>query len=136
MKKQLNELIEIANGYVVFSVEAGLPKTHNLIRGKTSAFKWSKNGTDINVYLADSGETWSVRFDKVEVTGYSKKISVPFDVTIKYLNELILDVRTHLYDYLLPNVAKCKLDVLKDKHKEIKRLERELRKLKGLVTTH
>ncbi len=136
MKKQINELAELGDAYATFGVEVLLPMSHTLVRGPNCNFDWKLDGKVISVYLASGGETWQVQFDKVEVVGYMKKINLPFDVTVKYLNELIEDVRGYLYDHLFPNVAKCKIGVLKDKHNKIRRLEGELRKLKGLVTQH
>ena len=135
MKKQIEKLIEIADGYAVFGTEVGLPMTHNTVRGEDDK-EWVQKGKKISIYLAESGSTWAVYFNGVNIIGYSKKVELPYNVTAQYLNKVIADVGPYLYDYLFPNVAKCKIGVLKEKHKEIKRLESELRKLKGLVTSH
>jgi len=134
MKEQIEKLIELANDYHTFAMEINLPMNHNYIRGgNQSNFEWVKEGKVINVYLANEGTTWQVQFDNVTIINYSKKIELPFDVTEKYLEEIYDDSCDYLHNYLLIDVAKIKLGLMKEKHKEIKKLEQKLKKLKGLI---
>jgi len=134
MKKQIEKLIELANDYHTFAMEVNLPMTHNHIRGgNQSDPDWGKEGKLINVYLANEGETWQVEFDKVKIINYLKDIQIPFDSTEESLEEKYSDAYDYLHNYLLVDVAKIKLGVMKEKHKEIKELERKLKKLKDLV---
>lgn len=133
MKTQIEKLIELAKDYHTFGVEVNLPMTHNHIRGGHQCPEWAKDGGLINVYLANGGETWQVEFGKVSVIGYMDRISIPFDSTGESLQKIYDDAYDYLHNYLLVDVLKIKLGVMKEKHKEIKRLERELKKLKGLV---
>jgi hypothetical protein len=134
MKKQIEKLIELAKDYQTFAMEVNLPMTHNHIRGgHQSNPEWRKEGKLINVYLASEGKTWQVEFDKVKIINYCKDIQMPFESTEESLEETYNDALDYLHNYLLVDVAKIKLGVMKEKHKEIKELERKLKKLKGLV---
>jgi len=134
MKKQIEKLIELAKDYHTFAIEVNLPMTHNHIRGgHQSNPEWRKEGKLINVYLASEGKTWQVEFDKVKIINYAKNIEIPFETTEELLEETYNDALDYLHNYLLVDVAKIKLGVMKEKHKEIKELERKLKKLKGLV---
>jgi hypothetical protein len=135
MKQQIEKLIELARDYHTFAMEVNLPMTHNRIRGglQQNPPAWAKEGKLINVYLSDEGRTWQVSFDKVEITNYTKRIGIPFEATEELLQETYNDAYDYLHNYLLVDVAKIKLGVMKEKHKEIKELERKLKKLKGLV---
>jgi hypothetical protein len=134
MKQQIEKLIELANDYHTFAMEVNLPMTHNHIRGGHQQNPaWAKEGKLINVYLSDEGRTWQVNFDKVEITNYAKRVGIPFGSTEESLEEIYNDAYDYLHNYLLVDVAKIKLGVMKEKHKEIKELERKLKKLKGLV---
>lgn len=134
MKHNIDKLIELAKDYHTFGVEVNLPMTHNHIRGgHATRPEWAKDGELINVYLADGGATWMVEFGGVSVTGYAKKISIPFDANEDLLQKIWDGAHDYLHNYLLIDVAKIKLGVMREKHKEIKRLERELKKLKGLL---
>jgi hypothetical protein len=134
MKKQIEKLIELAKDYHTFAMEVNLPMTHNHIRGgHQSNPEWRKEGKLINVYLASEGKTWQVEFDKVKIINYCKDIQMPFESTEESLEETYNDALDYLHNYLLVDVAKIKLGVMKEKHKEIKELERKLKKLKGLV---
>lgn len=134
MKEIIEKLIELAKDYHTFGVEVNLPMTHNHIRGgHSNKPEWTKDGDLINVYLANKGETWMVEFKEVTVVGYSKKVSISFDSTIESLQKTYDSAYDYLHNYLLVDVAKIKLGVMKEKHKEIKELERKLKKLKGLL---
>jgi hypothetical protein len=134
MKKQIEKLIELAKDYHTFAMEVNLPMTHNHIRGgHQSNPEWRKEGKLISVYLANEGTTWQVEFDKVKIINYAKNIEIPFETTEELLEETYNDALDYLHNYLLVDVAKIKLGVMKEKHKEIKELERKLKKLKGLV---
>ena len=111
-----------------------LPMTHNHIRGgHISSPEWVKEGKLINVYLANKGVTWMVEFQDVGITNYSKKVTLPYEVTEEYLESIYDDAYDYLHNYLLVDVAKIKLGTMKQKHKEIKELEQKLKKLKGLI---
>ena len=134
MKKQIEKLIELANDYHTFAMEVNLPMTHNHIRGgHQSNPDWGKEGKLINVYLANEGITWQVQFDKVVIVNYSNDIKIPFESTEESLQDTYNDAYDYLHNYLLVDVAKIKLGVMKEKHKKIKELEKQLKKLKGLV---
>jgi hypothetical protein len=134
MKTQIKKLIELANDYHTFAMEVNLPMTHNHIRGgHQSNPEWVKEGKLINVYLANEGMTWQVQFNNVSIVNYCKKLELPFDVTEEYLEEVYDDSYDYLHNYLLVEVTNVKLGVMKEKHKEIKELERKLKKLKGLI---
>ena len=134
MKKQIEKLIELAKDYQTVGVELNLPMTHNHIRGgHQGTTEWRKEGKLINVYLANEGSTWMVEFDTVSVVGYLGKISMAFDSTEESLQSIYDSAYDYLHNYLLVDVAKIKLKVMKEKQIEIKKLERELKKLKGLV---
>jgi hypothetical protein len=134
MKQQIEKLIELANDYHTFAMEVNLPMTHNHIRGgHQQKPEWAKEGKLINVYLANEGATWQVEFDKLKIINYCKDIQIPFASTEESLEETYSDAYDYLHNYLLVDVAKIKLGVMKEKHKEIKELERKLKKLKGLV---
>jgi hypothetical protein len=134
MKEQIKKLIELADAYATFGVEINLPMSFTVIRGTNAAnMDWCKrDGIKTTVYLSNRGDVWSVIFDNVEISGYNKRIMLPFDVTEEYLDGLYESAKSYLYDYLFPDVAKCKIATLKEKHNEIKALEDKLRKLKGL----
>jgi len=134
MKQQIEKLIELAKDYHTFAMEVNLPMRHNHIRGgHQDNPEWCKEGKLISVYLADEGITWQVQFNKVTIINYSKNIEMPFESTEESLEETYKDAYDYLHNYLLVEVAKIKLGVMKEKHKEIKKLERQLKKLKGLV---
>lgn len=134
MKTQIEKLIELAKDYHTFGIEVNLPMTHNHIRGgHQGRAEWAKDGGLINVYLANEGTTWMVEFGNVSIVGYMDRISIPFDSTEESLQKIYDDSYDYLHNYLLVDVAKIKLGVMKEKHKEIKRLEKELKKLKGLI---
>ena len=133
MKKQIEKLIELAKDYVVVGIEIGLPDTHNQIRGgHQEKTEFYKDGDLINIYFSNKAETWMVTFKDVEITGYSKSIRLPFNADAKYLDSVINSAKEYLHEHLLPNVAKCKIATLKERHLKIKELERELKKMKGL----
>jgi hypothetical protein len=134
MNKQIEKLIELAKDYHTFAMEVNLPMTHNHIRGgHQQNLEWRKEGKLISVYLANEGTTWQVEFDKVKIINYAKNIEIPFEITEELLEETYNDALDYLHNYLLVDVAKIKLGVMKEKHKEIKELERKLKKLKGLA---
>ena len=134
MKQIIEKLIELANDYHTFAMEVNLPMTHNHIRGghQTNP-EWSKQGSLINIYLAGEGRTWQVEFKDVKIINYLKSVSFPYDSTEDTLEAIYNDAQDYLHNYLLPDVAKVKLAVMKEKHKEIEKLEQQLKKLKGLV---
>jgi hypothetical protein len=134
MKTQIEKLIELAKDYHTFAMEVNLPMTHNHIRGGHQENpEWRKEGKLINVYLANEGTTWQVEFDKVKIINYLNGIQMPFESTEESLEQTYKDAHDYLHNYLLVDVVKIKLGVMKEKHKEIKELERQLKKLKGLV---
>jgi hypothetical protein len=134
MKQQIEKLIELARDYHTFAMEVNLPMTHTHIRGgHHQSPEWRKEGKLINVYLANEGTTWQVEFDEVKIINYAKDIQIPFESTEESLEETYSDAYDYLHNYLLVDVVKIKLGVMKEKHKEIKELERKLKKLKGLV---
>lgn len=133
MKKEIDDLIELAKSYVIFGIEVGLPDTHNNIRGgHQNVPGFWREGDLINVYFASSGDTWAVTFHDVIVTGYSGRIEIPFESNEEYLKSIHDSAKDYLDNYLLKEVAKVKIDLMKHKHSKIKDLERQLRKLKGL----
>ncbi len=134
MKNQIEKLIDLTKDYVVFGIEIGLPDTHNHIRGgHQSKPEFHTEGDKVNIYLSNKGETWQVEFKDVKIIGYSKKIEMPFNSTEESLEAVYESAKEYLHDHLLPNVAKCKIATLKERHVKIKEIERELRKLKALV---
>lgn len=134
MKNEINSLINLAKDYVVFGVEIGLPQTHNHIRGGHQCdLDFIKMGDLISIYLANNSETWSVTFKDVVIVGYSSAIQIPFDANEEYLRGVYDSAKKYLVDYLLKDVAKVKLSTMKARHNKIKQLERDLRKLKGLI---
>src|SRR3990167_11441040 len=133
MKKQIEQLVELAKDYVTFGVEANLPMSHNVVRGKQNKeFDWVQEGEKINVYLSNGGETWSITFGGITINGYADQIELPFDFTDELLENTFIDCQKYLMEYLFPIVAKVKIEVLRAKHNEIKSLERKIRTLKGL----
>lgn len=133
MKTQIEKLIELARDYHTFAMEVNLPMTHNHIRRGHQSPEWRKEGKLISVYLANEGTTWQVEFDEVKIINYAKNIEIPFESSEESLEETYKDAYDYLHNYLLVDVAKIKLGVMKEKHKEIKELEKKLKKLKGLV---
>lgn len=134
MKKQIENLIEIAKQYHKIGMALNLPMTHNHIRTKTGNFqslKCYKDGRKITIYLADKGKTWQAEFDKVTIVGYSERVQLPFDVTAKYLNELYEDAKDHLENHLKPHLEEFKVDLSSKKLEEIKRLEEQIEALKS-----
>lgn len=133
MKKQIDKLHELAKDYVVFGMEIGLPDTHNHIRGgHQDKPEFHKDGDLVNIYFSNKGETWQVQFKNVKIIGYSGMIELPLNADAKYLDSVYDSAKEYLHEHLLPNVAKCKIATLKERHVKIKEMERELRKLKGL----
>jgi hypothetical protein len=133
MKEQVEKLIELAKDYVVFGIEIGLPDTHNHIRGgHQEKPEFHKEGDLVSIYFSDKGETWSVTFKDVTIVGYSSKFEMPMNADVDYLSKVYNSAKDYLNEHLLPNVAKCKIATLKERHVKIKELERELRKMKGL----
>jgi len=134
MRKQIENLIELAKDYVIFGIELGLPDTHNNIRGgHQSKPEFHQEGDLINIYFAAKGETWQVIFKDVHVIGYLNSVQIPFNSTEESLKAVYDSAKEYLDNYLLPNIAKCKIATLKERHVKIKELERELRKIKGLI---
>jgi hypothetical protein len=135
MEQILKKLINLADNYVVIAQEMGFEKNnHTEVRGrqkKDNAY-WTE-GKRINIYFGSSYETWLIDFDNINVVGYAKKITIPFNSTIETLTELFNDVNDYFENYFSKNVQMFHIETLKEKHKKIKELENELRKLKNLV---
>lgn len=135
MKEQIEKLIELAKEYVVFGEEIMLPQNHTDIRDKDISSKNDAylDGSKITIYFNNNYSTWQVSFGKVKIIGYAKDVQIPFDCDSEMLEMEYNSAKDYLYNHLLPNVAKCKISSLKEKHKRIKELEAELRKLKSLT---
>jgi len=109
MKKQIENLIELAKDYVAFGIELGLPDTHNNIRGgHQSKPDFHQEGNLISIYFSNKGETWTVKFENIEITGYSQKIEIPFTSTPESLKAVCDSAKEYLDSYLLP-IAKRKI---------------------------
>ena len=109
MKKQIENLIELAKDYVVFGIQIGLPDTHNNIRGgHQSKPDFHQEGDLVSIYFSNKGETWTVRFENIEITGYSQKIEIPFTSTPESLKAVCDSAKEYLDSYLLP-IAKRKI---------------------------
>lgn len=134
MKTQIEKLIDLAKDYVVFGIEVGLPDTHNHLRGgHQDKPLFHQEGDLVSLYFSNKGETWQVQFKSVKIIGYTSNIEIPFDSTEDSLEAIYNSAKEYLDNHLLPNVAKCKISTMKERHFKIKEMERELRKLKGLV---
>lgn len=134
MKTEIEKLIELAKDYVVFGTEIGLPQTHNHIRGGYQEKpEFHKEGDLINIYFANNFDTWQVEFKNIKVIGYANEICIPLDADKEYLSEVHKSALDYLNNHLLPNVAKFKIATLKERHVEIKKLEKKLRQMKGLI---
>ncbi len=131
MKEQIKKLVELAKDYVIFGKEIKLPNTHNHIRGGHGNIGFHEEGDLINIYFADKRKTWSIGFDKVNVIGYTGTIEMPFDADEEYLKKVHDSARTYLENNLFPNVAKCKLSLLKGKQKKIDDLKKKIAKLEA-----
>lgn len=112
MKEEIDKIIDLAKQYVYFATVVGLPMTHNNIRGGHQSIPsfWTE-GDLINIYLSQDYKVWSVTFKDVEIVGYNKKISLPFDCTAEYLTERIEDAEKHL-QYLLEKLIMQKLKLI------------------------
>ena len=103
MKKQIENLIELAKDYVVFGIELGLPDTHNNIRGgHQSKPKFHQEGDLVSIYFAAKGETWNVTFKNIEITGYNQNVTIPFTSTPESLKAVYDSAKEYLDSYLLP----------------------------------
>jgi len=135
MEQILKKLINLADNYSVIAQEMGFEKNnHTEVRGrqkKDNAY-WTE-GKKINIYFGSSYEIWAIDFDNINVAGYAKNITIPFNSTIETLTELFNDVNDYFENYFSKNVQMFHIETLKEKHKKIKELENELRKLKNLV---
>lgn len=134
MKKQIENLIELAKEYHEMGMALNLPMSYNYVRSESLGFqslKCFKQGRKIVIYLADKGQTWQIEFDKVRIVGYSEEIQLPFGVSVKYLKEVYEDAKDHLENHLKPHLEEFKLDLSLEKLEEIKYLEEQIKKLKS-----
>ncbi len=134
MKEIIKKLVELAQDYVVFGIEIGLPDTHNHIRGGHQTLPdFHQDGDLVNIYFDRGGEVWMVEFNRVEISSFSYTIKFPYSETEEYLTSVYDSAKKYLHEYLLPNIAKCKISTMKERHTRIKKLEREIKTLKKLV---
>ena len=135
MEEIIKKLINLADNYSVIAQEMGFEKNkHTEVRGlnkKDNAY-WTE-GKKINIYFGSDYGTWSIDFYNVAVVGYSKQITLPYNSTVETLTELFNDVNDYFENFFSKNVQMFHIETLKEKHKKIKELENELRKLKNLV---
>lgn len=132
MRKQIDALFDLAKDYVVFGQEARLEQTHNTIRDeKIKEDSAYLAGEKMSIYFSNNYETSAVYFPKnVEVMLYCNQINIPIGISDELLDEIYKDAYDYLHNHLFPNVAKCKIETLKNKHAEIKALEAKLKALK------
>lgn len=133
MKKQIEKLIKLATAYYEFGMDVPLTMSqHNYVRGVTSLNLFGeKEGTEINIYLADKGETWMVEFDKFKISNFSRKIEMEYNVTEEYLKATYDSAYNYLHNYLLVNVDKFKSSEAELRLIKIKALEIEIARLKN-----
>jgi hypothetical protein len=116
MKQQIEKLIELANEYYEFAVDV---KLHELkdnihkIRGSRSDHDWCWNGLHTQIYINDGIETWSIQFGDINISDYSKKIELPYNVNETLLEKIHSDAMHYLYNHLLINKRKIKISVKK-----------------------
>ena len=80
MKARLQKLIELAKRYATETREAGFPLTHNHLRNETDDL------IRIVAYI-NTNNAWQVQFGNIAVVGWSKKIEIPWDVTLADLDK-------------------------------------------------
>lgn len=142
MKKQINQLIALAEQYARAGKEMELRFSHNYLRAPHKVFGESgvyntivEDKPKIRIYFSDSEEnykSWSLDYGEIEVTGFTEKIILPFDITVKQLKEAVTDL-----EEFLPSLNNLK-GRAEEKAKEIKlaeidRLEAQISKLKESV---
>jgi len=131
MKAQIDNLVTLANNYVKYAKEVGLPDTHNRLRDTYDDDQWGVGGPRINVYLADNGIVWAVEFGDVEISGYKKTIEIPFNATSDSLPAIFNDASHFLLNHLIPKKEKY-LELSKQVTSDrIASLEQELLTLKN-----
>jgi hypothetical protein len=116
MKQQIEKLIELANEYYEFAVDVKLHelKTHvHKIRGRHTDHDWTLDGLHTQIYINDGIETWSIQFGNVDISDYSKKIELPYNVDEALLEKIHSDAMHYLYNHLLINKRKIKISVKK-----------------------
>jgi len=145
MKKQINQLIAIAEQYVEtakileFNIDS-----HNHIRSNTSKpttlFSSEYNTVthdkpEIKLYFGGDWTTYSLDYgDKnnggIDVIGYKNTIELPFDVTAKKLDVIIKDLKEVLIP--LQKMESKAAEIAENKKKaEIESLEAKLKALKN-----
>ena len=127
MENAIKKLNELALDYVDYGIGVGLPDAHNTI---TDLHKMEGFDMRVNIYFSQSGSTWSIKMNDVDVVGYSNNIQIPINSTADSLGKTYIECKKYL-DYLIENVAKIKYTTLKEKAKKIQDLKSEIYKLRG-----
>jgi len=91
MKHQIEKLIKLAGEYHKYAMDNDLGMGHTYFR----------DNERISIYLSQSGDTWSVDFDKVDISDYSSRITLPFNATEHMLEEIYDDAHQYLHEHLL-----------------------------------
>lgn len=122
METVIKKLIKLAEDYKDFGTVLGLKQSHNELRISPL----------ISLYFSNEYTAFSLRLGKVEITHYAKKIDIPFGMTATELNEIYKENHSYLYNDLMKNEDEVRMKVLRERSKQIKDMEKTLRKLKRL----
>lgn len=121
MEKQIKNLVELAEQYYQYAIEEDFPSGHNWIQTDYG---------EVGVYLStNSRRDYAVKFDgEVEITGYAKRIAMPFTATSETLEKLY----NNFSNYLRTEEDKIQEQIAVQRAEKIKNLEEELSRLKNL----
>lgn len=122
METVIKRLIKLAEDYKDFGIVIGLKQSHNDLR----------ESPKIGIYFASEYRTYSVTFDKIEITDYAKKVQIPYGMTAIELNKIYKEHYDYLHNNLIKNEDEVRMQGLRARSKEIKDMEKALRKLKRL----
>lgn len=118
MEKQIKNLVELAKQYYQYAIEEDFPGSHTFIETEYG---------ELSIYIAtERRDVYSVRFDGVEIAGYSKKIGMPWTTTAETLQKIYDDFSK----YLKTEKDKMQERVAVQRAERIQNLEEELTRLK------
>ena len=119
MKTEIENLIKLANKFWELGEQMELGKGWNYFK-------------NLSIYFANQYETKSITFDydKIEISTIGKKILIPFNCTIEYLQETYIKY-SELYEKMKADFESNSETVIEDeRQRKIEKLEKELQILK------
>ena len=136
MKKQINQLIELAKEVREFGKEVGLPQNHNELSGDVYG-EYLKSGAIIKVYFSNNYDTCCVYFGTdnmnrmIEITFFNNSITLPQSEDATTLTALYKFCKETFKEMTDGKMQKIKEDAENRKAHKIKELEKELEYLKN-----